>query len=99
MMIFGNGPGVYLPPEIDEDEEEEEEEEEKEEQELKQEQKEPKETKRLKKKPPRNANKNNHIYGSNVSVDSLNPRHRNCFLERPDYARGVTSSRATFKGR
>ena len=82
MEVFGNGPGVYVPPkepEVVEDVKEE--------------------TKVLLKLPKvvkkkqenlGNTN-NNNLYSGRLSVDSLNPRHRNCFLEGPDYPRSTFS--------
>ena len=38
---------------------------------------------------------NNNMYSGRMSVDSLNPRHRNCFLEGPDYPRFTFSRLGT----
>ena len=88
MEVFGNGPGVYVPPkepEIGQDAPLEE---------NKVPLKLPKVVKKKKQENVGNTN-NNNMYSGRMSVDSLNPRHRNCFLEGPDYPRSTFSRLGT----
>ena len=83
MEVFGNGPGVYVPPkepEVTEGVKEEE-------------NKVPLKLPKVVKKKQENLGNtnNNNLYSGRMSVDSLNPRHRNCFLEGPDYPRSTFS--------
>ena len=90
MEVFGNGPGVYVPPkepEIGQDAP------------LEEENKVPLKLPKVVNKKNKQENvgntNNNNMYSGKMSVDSLNPRHRNCFLEGPDYPRSTFSRLGT----
>ena len=80
--VFGNGPGVYLPPQAPVVTVEER----KEERKLNSIKSQRVVTKKMDNIGNTN---NNNIYGGRLSVDSLNPRHRSCFLEGPEYPRSA----------
>ena len=90
MEVFGNGPGVYVPPkepEAGQDAPLEEE--------NKVPFKLPKVVNKKKKQENVGNTNNNNMYNGRMSVDSLNPRHRNCFLKGPDYPRSTFSRLGT----